>query len=131
MKSYKLTTLVDITRTYPSRSETDPLKLNQQANFNSLMQAINLRANVEETIDPVFNDGRLPEPLKGKANHWVFEFTTERDDIFLKDNNPVGHLIDDLNGVPVIPNLTNSQDIDPPVFITKGKKTNIWINTIV
>jgi hypothetical protein len=79
----------------------------------------------------VFNDGRLPEPLKGKANHWVFEFTTERDDIFLKDNNPVGHLIDDLNGVPVIPNLTNSQDIDPPVFITKGKKTNIWINTIV
>jgi hypothetical protein len=44
MARYKITTLVDITRTNPSRAETDVLKIAQQANFNSLIQAEDLCA---------------------------------------------------------------------------------------
>ena len=130
MARYKLITLVDITRTNPRRDETDSLRVKQQANFNSLVQAINLRSNIEFFSGPEFNKGRLPEPLTGKANHWIAEFEVEREDVFLKDGDPVGLLIEDLNGVPIIPDLNSSVDLNPAVFITSGKKANIWFTII-
>jgi len=130
MAQYKLITLVDITRTNPSKLETDPLKIKQQSNFNSLVQAINLRSNIEQFSDPEFKKGRLPAPLTGKANHWTAEFEVEREDVFLKDNDPVGLLIEDLNGVPIIPDLNSSVDFNPAVFVTKGDNANIWFSII-
>jgi hypothetical protein len=130
MPRYQIITLVDITRTNPARSETDKIKLAQQANFNSLLQAIGLRSNCEWVKDPVMQNGRLPSPLEGKAAHWCWTFDVERDEVFLKDNDPVGLLVDDLNGVPIISNLDNSVDIDPPIFSTKGDNINTWINPI-
>jgi hypothetical protein len=85
MARYKIITFVDITRTNPSRQETNKLKLGQQANFNCLIQAIGLRANVAWEQDPELNTGRLPHPMVGKANHWIWEFETERDYLFLKE----------------------------------------------
>jgi len=128
MARYKITTLIDITRTNPSRAETDVLKIAQQANFNSLIQAIGLRANPTWLSDPKKIEGRLPEPFDGKGAYWVWEFESEREDVFLKDNNPVELLIDDLHGVPVIAGLTNSVNIDPAVFTTIGKDINIHIS---
>jgi hypothetical protein len=131
MARYQIITLVDITRTNPTRSETDKLKLSQQANFNSLLQAIGLRSNVSWVKDPVMKDGRLPYPFEGKATHWQWTFDAERDDVFLKDSDPVGLLKDDLNGIPIIGNLTNSADLDPACFFSYGDKTNIWVEEIV
>ena len=131
MARYKIITLVDITRTNPSRTETDPFKIKQQANFNSLIQAINLRSNIELITDPEFKNGRLPDNIGGKANHWIVEFEVEREDVFLKDNDPVGLLIDDLNGVPIVPDLNNSADLDPAAFITTGKNANIWFTIML
>ena len=128
MPRYQIVTLVDITRTNPSRSETDQRLLAQQANFNSLLQAIGLRANIEWPVDPKESNGSLPYPLEGKANYWVWTFETERHDVFMKGNDPVGLLLDDLHGVPVIGQLNNSVDIDPAVFQTHGPKTNIWVS---
>lgn len=127
MARYKLITLIDITKSNASRSETDKIKIGQQANFNSLIQAIGLRSNLEWDFDPAMETGRLPEPITGKANHWVWEFYTERDKVFNKDDDPVGLLLDDLNGVPVVADLTNNVDIDPACFITRGDRTNIWV----
>jgi hypothetical protein len=87
MARYQIITLVDITRSNPDRSELDKTKLGQQANFNSLLQAIGLRANVTWEQDPEMKDGRLPHPRTGKANHWIFEFDTERELLFYKDDN--------------------------------------------
>jgi hypothetical protein len=53
MPRYQIVTLVDITRTNPTRSETDQHLLAQQANFNTLLQSIGLRSNVEWAVDPV------------------------------------------------------------------------------
>jgi hypothetical protein len=128
MARYQIITLVDITRSNPDRSELDKIKLGQQANFNSLLQAIGLRANVTWEQDPEMKDGRLPHPRTGKANHWIFEFDTERELLFYKDDNdPTGLLVDDLHGVPIIDQLNNSIDIHPSIFATKGENTNTWI----
>jgi hypothetical protein len=130
MPRYKIVTLVDITRSDPDRKEPNKFKVGQQANFNSLIQAIGLRANIEWSVDPRKHNGSLPLPLVGKAVHWTWEFDVERDDVFLKDNDPVGLLLDDLHGVPIVGLLENSVDIHPLVFQTRGDNTNIWITII-
>jgi hypothetical protein len=128
MPRYQIVTLVDITRTNPTRSETDQHLLAQQANFNTLLQSIGLRSNVEWTVDPTEHRGILPHPLEGRANHWVWTFEVERDEVFNKDGDPVGLLLDDLHGVPIISELNNSVDIDPAAFQTQGPNTNIWVS---
>lgn len=127
MERFQIITLVDITRSGAGRSETDKIKIGQQANFNSLIQTIGLRSNISWVQDPQKRDGSLPDPIEGKAVHWIWEFETERDRIFLRGDDPVGNLIEDLQGVPIIADLENSADISPPAFQTKGPALNTWI----
>jgi len=126
---YQIITLVDITRSNANRSETDKLKVGQQANFNTLIQTIGMRSNVEWSQDPQRHDGLIPNQ-DGKAVHWIWQFDVERDAIFLKVNDPVGHLVDDLNNVPIVPDLTNSADLYPAAFQTQGSNINTWISII-
>ena len=127
MARFQIITLVDITQTNPHRSETDQHLLSQQANFHSLIQAIGLRANVVWLSSPKERNGALPRGLDGKAAYWTWTFDVERDDVFLKGGDSVALLVDDLNGVPVIPNLNNSVELDPACFISKGETANIWV----
>lgn len=129
MKKYKLITLIDITKSDATRTEGDRIKVGQQANFNSLLQGIGMRSNVDWSADPKVADGRLPNG-SGKARHWIWHFYCEREDVFLKDDDPVGLLKDDLNGVPVVAQLNNTADIDPACFLTKGDKVNTWVYEI-
>jgi hypothetical protein len=126
MPTYRIMSLVDITRTNPHRSETDTMLLSQQANFNSLIQAIGLRSNVAWEQDPIRYEGSLPHPFEGRGAYWSWEFTVEREDIFFNENGPVGLLIEDLHNVPIITNLTETVDIDPAVFQTRGSRINIY-----
>jgi len=127
MNKYKIVSLVDITRSGAVRSDPDIVKQGQQANFNSLLQAIGLRSNVEWTADPRMTEGRLPNGVDGRARYWTWVFHCERDDVFLKDGDPVGLLKDDINGVPIVPELNNTADLDPACFKTQGDKINTWI----
>ena len=130
MPRYRITTLVDITRTNATRSETDEKRVSQQANFNSLIQAIGMRANVEWQTDPIKNDGRLPDPWQGRSNYWTWEFDVEREEVFEQDGDPVHLLREDLNGVPVINKLDETIDLDPCAFITNGDKANTSVEII-
>jgi hypothetical protein len=130
MARYRIVTLIDITRSRPVREETDKTLLGQQANFNSLLQAIGLRSNVEWLHDPKKHTGRLPEPATGKATYWTWEFDCERDEVFLQDDDPVYLLVHDLNHVPVITDLENSEDITPAAFQTQGNNINTWVTMI-
>jgi hypothetical protein len=125
MARYKLITLIDITKSNASRSETDKIKIGQQANFNSLVQAIGLRSNLEWDFEPAIETGRLPEPITGKANHWVWEFYTERDHLFELAGDPIGQLIKDFDAVPFISGLDESMDQNYAVFVTDGPARNI------
>ena len=130
MARYRIITLVDITRSQPARSETDKIKIGQQSNFNSLVQAINLRSNLEWKSDPRKHTGSLPDGIGGKAVHWIWDFDCERDEVFLKDNDPVGLLKDDLHGVPVVDLLENSVDLTPAAFQTRNGNQNTWLTII-
>lgn len=130
MSRYQIITLVDITRSNPPRNETNKLKLGQQSNFNSLIQAIGLRSNVEWEADPLQRNGRMPN-LDLKAVHWIWLFDAERDQIFYKsEDDPVGLLLDDLNNVPVVTGLSEGADIFPAAFVTRGNNPNTWITII-
>ena len=130
MARFQIITLVDITQTNPHRSETDQHLLSQQANFNSLVQAIGLRANVVWVNRPKERNGALPRDIDGKAVYWTWTFDVERDDVFLRDGDSVALLIDDLNGVPIIDGLTNSVEISPAAIQTKGNNINTWVTII-
>lgn len=130
MSRYQIVTLVDITRADPDRKEQLTFKLSQQANFNSLLQAIGLRSNVNWSRDPKQYKGTLPNGIGGKATHWVWEFDAEREDVFLKDDDPCGLLKEDLHGVPVIDLLENSTDLNPAAFQTRNGNQNTWIAII-
>lgn len=131
MPRYRITTLVDITRTGFKKSDLDQHKINQQNNFNSIRQAIELRSNVTWNADPVKKHGALPEPFDGKAAYWIWEFETEREDLFMKDGDPVLLLKEDLNSVPIISGLEETIDLTPAAVITKGKAFNTFVEIIL
>jgi hypothetical protein len=130
MERYRILTLVDITRSQAHRSETDPVKLGQQANFNSLKQAIELRSNIEWYEDPIMDTGRLPEPAQGRANYWIWEISSERDFVYATESDPVGLLKEDLHGVPIVAGLNESTDLSPAVIQTRGDNINTWVTLI-
>jgi hypothetical protein len=130
MPRYRITTLIDITRTETNRSVLNDQQLLQLANFNSLRQAIEMRAIVHWNKNPTRHSGRLPEPFDGKADYWIWEFETERDDLFLKGNDQTALLKEDLNGVPIVSGLEETADLYPPAFQTQGAQPNTLIEII-
>lgn len=130
MERYKITTLVDITKTNPSRDAKDPKLLGKRSNFNSLLQTLNIRSNIFYDKDPLVERGRLPDPWEGKGSYWIFEFETERDDVYKDFNDQAGLLKTDLDGVPIIDNLDNTVDFKLPVFKTIGSDINTVIEII-
>jgi len=126
---YCLYTLADITYTGQYRNDPDKkLEKNQQQNFDTVIQTLELRSNI-------FYD-KKPELIKDVANKygfsslseqkiWIFSWETEQMDLYLKEENQIGLLIEDFQFVPFIPNLTESIIIERPIFISQGTNTNI------
>jgi hypothetical protein len=153
MKSFKILTLVDITETNQYRRELGKeLQKDQQQNFQMLIQTIGLRVNPIYTAGPTCEIVAInPKPhglrtytqlsttnfgKKYTGNHkvWTFNFTIEYDGgLTDASSNDVGFLIQDLNLVPFIPQLTETVEFEIPVFDTKNfdyKNTLIYsINT--
>jgi len=71
--------------------------------------------------------GAITVCLKAKPIIGFWTFDTERDDVFLQDDDPVALLVEDLHGVPIIDQLENTVDIYPAVFKTRGDDINTWI----
>jgi hypothetical protein len=90
---------------------------NQQRNWETLTQLISLRTQVD-----------LSSPLY-KNKSWKFEFEFEAENLFWKDNDPVGILKDDCNGVPMLLGLTEKDTLQP-FLVTNGPGQNIWFETI-
>ncbi len=130
MARYRIITLVDITKSNPDRADPDRIKQGQQSNYNTLLQTVTLRVNVMSMFDPKTENGSLPAHIGGKAKHWKWEIETEQESVFQKDDDPIGLLLEDIHGVPIVPDLTNIAVIDPPAFQVSGKNQNIWIEII-
>ena len=126
---YKLYTTVDITRTGQYRSEPGKEHLRwKEQNFQTVLQTLGIRANITFNTYPVMMEinGNLAGFNTSKAIHvWQFDFSTERDNFFEDDNNPVGFLIKDFEGIPYIAGLDESMEQNFNVFVTDGPSKNI------
>lgn len=118
---YKLYTLVDITNTkqYQNSAENRPAR-SQQQNFDTVIQTIGMRANIEYTKPPkveLANPKQYGLAGTNPSNIWTFEWHTEREFLFLDGDDHVGYLKELFNLVPYIANLTETDPKEPAIFL--------------
>jgi len=118
---FELHTLVDITESGSHRGP-DKLAVSQQANYNTLIQVIGLRANptpkkVIKTETNIVNDKLgFGSAYKGTQTYWIFKFEIDY------GSTSVDELVEDFDLVPFIQSLTESVVFDTAIFNTKDKK---------
>lgn len=135
MEIIEVKTLIDITNTKVIRlSQGSQIQLDQQRNFITLMQCIEIKSIIEYTNPPqidfidIKNLG-FGSNYKGRNKIWTFKFKTDRSGVYLdSDNNPIGLLIEDIHEVPIIKNLNETINIEVSIFDCKDQKTK---NTMV
>jgi len=135
MDIIEIQTLVDITNTRVTRiTQGSQLELNQNKNFITLTQCIELRSVVYYDQSPSVNVVDIKglgfgSSYKGKQTVWTFNFSPDRHGVYVdNEGNDVGFLIEDLHEVPVIKNLTETINISKSIFDLKDSKTK---NTII
>jgi hypothetical protein len=131
----EICTLVDITRTGVTRpSQGSQIEIDQNRNFTTLTQCLELRSIVEyqqfplvETID--IKSWGFGSDYKGKHKIWQVKIIPDRSGVY-QDNqgNEIGLLLEDLHAVPIIKNLTETINIGVAIFDLKDNKTK---NTII
>jgi hypothetical protein len=117
---YKLTTLIDITDTGSRRGE-DPIAYRQNQNYQTVLQTLGLRTNIEyvtlEREEVALSNYKFGSEYKGKKAVWTFVFEVEREGY-----HSVEEMEQDFNLVPIITSLSETAKIDKSVFYTKDSK---------
>ncbi len=127
-----LWTTVDITQTNVKiKTSIDDwsLQRNQQRNLDTLIQTIGLRSQPNNIYVKKLFEEHPTEYLLGLnlpeiCDLWRMEFDVEHDGAFGKDCEL---LLKDLNYIPIINGLTETQPAFPPVFQTTGTFKNVSI----
>jgi hypothetical protein len=127
--NYSLYTTVDITHTDQYRIEPGKEELRwKEQNFQTVIQTLGIRANISFTTSPRLINS-VGTALGFNTNEiiriWAFDFYTEREQLFEYNNDPVGYMITDFNGVPYIAGLSESIEQNYNVFVTDGAARNI------
>lgn len=91
---------------------------NQQRNFETILQILQLRTQIFD----------VSVPVKEKGN-WSFEFTTEFEGVYQLNLDEFGTLKKDCEGVPMLIGL-NDDYVLTPVLTTDGSQQNIWFDLI-
>lgn len=134
METIEIKTLIDITNTNVRRSnQGTPQEHNQFRNWTTLLQSIGLRAIIDYDHNPIVEELDIAElgfgtEFKGIHRVWTFRFRPDRADAFVKNDSAIGLLIDDLDRVPVIPNLTETINTRQSVFNLMDSK---FKNTVI
>jgi len=149
MHTYSLTTLVDITENgllraqFPFTTKSGELihdahslsiARNQQTNFTTLIQLLQLRSNIiwektprrEEVVMDQTQFGRVYE---GKHTVWHFVWQVEQEDLYLFDDEVVGRLLEDFDKIPIINFCKETATFPLNAFLTQDIQTrNIIFN---
>ena len=139
MHSYMMHTLVDITKNgnitknFPFETaagdvidskETLRTARNQNNNFNTMIQMLQIRGNITWEDDPVRINHDLATTkfgmyYEGHNMSWHFKFFTEQTDVFGDEANPTEQLVEDFNLIPIITECKNTAHFPIQTFITK------------
>lgn len=79
------------TRRTPNPADGSDARMRTQANYETLIQIISLRALPQDITNPVFD-----------GEHWVFDFTVQTG-VYQANGSELWHLYEDCVGVPMIP----------------------------
>ena len=126
MQNFRIMTLVDITKTNIQKEWIDPLKKKQQDNYQTLLQALEMRANIFPSGTP--KEAVIDWSIHGyskKERTWIWNFYIEQDDIFLLDDNPIGWMLNDVDFVPFNINCNETAKFKQAHFSTSIKPINI------
>lgn len=123
---YTLYTLVDVTETGEHHGPDEKL-VNQQANYNTLIQVLGLRANPtpRKTVSHVDSLAGLGfgASYKGKQRYWEFEFEIEYGEV------AIDSFKEDFDLVPIITGLDETVNIKTPVFFAGNDKSRNLVIT--
>lgn len=119
MQRFRIYTLVDITKTNVFKEFPDPLKKKQQDNFNTLHQTLEMRAIIFSEKDP---ERKVLDWEGKKQLTWIWDFYVERDDIYLKDEDPAGLMKIDIEYVPFISGCEETAKFKTCVFSNTNTK---------
>jgi len=139
MHSYMMHTLVDITKNgnlvknFPFETPAGDIidgkealrtAKNQNNNFNTMIQMLQIRGNITWEEDPVrYNHDlsitKFGKYYEGQNTSWHFTFFTEQTDVFGDQNNPTEQLVEDFNLVPILIGCKETAHFPIQTFITK------------
>lgn len=135
METIEIQTLVDITNTRVNRpNQGSQLAYDQNRNFITLMQCVELRSIVSFDNPPIVEEIDVKglgfgSEYKGKHRVWTFLIIPDRTGVYIgADGDSVSGLVDDIDSVPFIKNLSESINIDRAIFDCKNPSTK---NTII
>jgi hypothetical protein len=135
MEIIEIQTLIDITNTRVIRpNQGTQLEIDQNRNFITMVQCAEMRSVVSYDSKPSVQEVDLKglefgTAYKGKHKIWTFRFVPDRVGVYVDDfGHDIGLLISDINGVPVVKNLTESVNIDKSIFELVDDK---YRNTII
>ena len=135
MKEFTIQTLVDITETGQRRKEPGKeVDYFQHQNFTMLIQTIGMRVNPHYINSPKLKADDVKgygfgSAYQGQHNIWTFKFSIEYADGYKDDQgNNAGLLIEDLNFIPMIIDLTETVELDRALLDTKSTQHK---NTVI
>ena len=146
MYEFRVHTLVDITdngslhKPFPFKTPSGEvvhdkhslsIARNQNNNFNTMLQLLQIRGNVTWEVPPLrINDtlgnSAFGSAYEGKHLSWHFTFFAEQSEVYGDHLNPTAQLIDDFNVVPIINFCKETATFPTSTFITQDDRT---INT--
>ena len=127
MEEFKLYTLVDITHTQQYRPSAGILHWQEQ-NFNTVLQTLGIRSNViyNHSPDVIETRGSLVGfNTEEIIRVWRFDFYTERENVYKKNDDPVGLLKEDFILIPYIAGLNEAMEQKYAVFNPETPGNNI------
>tara|TARA_R110002153_G_scaffold106438_2_gene245744 strand:- start:71 stop:541 length:471 start_codon:yes stop_codon:yes gene_type:complete len=146
MYEYRIHTLVDITdngnlkQQFPFKTTADEvihdkhslaIARNQNSNFNTLLQLLQMRANITWEVPPkrvndTLGNSNFGSFYEGKHNTWHFQFFTEQSGVYGDDDMMTSSLISDFHNVPIVSFCKETTTFPLSTFDTENLKT---INT--
>jgi hypothetical protein len=135
MDIIEIQTLVDVTDTQVMRiNQGSKLEYDQNRNFVTLIQCAEIRSVVSYHNPPAVREVALTDLGFGKEytgvhRVWTINIIPDRAGVYnLGNDSPVEGLIDDIDGVPIIKNLTETINMSKAIFNCKDPFSK---NTII
>ena len=135
MDIIEIQTLVDVTNTQVLRiNQGSKLEYDQNRNFVTLIQCAEIRSVVSYHNPPLAQDMLVTDmgfgdEYTGVHRVWTINIIPDRMGVYnLGNNDPVEGLIDDIDGVPIIKNLTETINMSKAIFNCKDPFSK---NTII